>query len=132
MKEESFGLKTDVDVVSARLAVRDWAKEIGLSILDLTKVVTAVSELARNTVIYGGGGIMSLERVNDGRRNGLRVTFEDHGPGIPDIELAMVDGYSTGGSLGMGLPGARRLVDEFVVKSSSTAGTRIVILRWKP
>lgn len=131
LKEEVFGLRTDVDIVTARGAVRDWAREIGLSILDLTKVVTAASELARNTVTYGGGGIMSLEVVSNGARKGLRMTFEDRGPGIPDIERALVDGYSTGGSLGLGLPGAKRLVDEFAVKSSN-AGTSITILRWKP
>ena len=131
LKEESFALRTDIDVVTARQAVRDWAKEIGLSILDLTKVVTAASELARNTVTYGGGGIMSLEVVSNGARKGLRMTFEDQGPGIPDIERALVDGFSTGGSLGLGLPGAKRLVDEFAV-TSSTAGTSIRILRWKP
>ena len=131
LKEESFGLLTDVDVVTARQAVRDWAKDIGLSILDLTKVVTAASELARNTVTYGGGGTMSLEVVSNGARKGLRVTFEDHGPGIADVELALVNGYSTGGSLGLGLPGAKRLVDEFAVTTSG-AGTSITILRWKP
>ena len=131
VKEESFGLQTDVDVVIARQAVRDWAKEIGLSFLDLTKVVTAASEIARNTVTYGGGGIMSLEVVSNGARKGLRMRFDDQGPGIPDIERALVDGYSTGGSLGLGLPGAKRLVDEFAVKSSD-AGTSITILRWKP
>ena len=132
VKDEQFGLLSDMDVVGARQAVREWAKEIGLSVLDLTKVVTAASELARNTVVYGGGGSMSLEIVHDGGRKGLRVTFADRGPGIPDVERAMEDGFSTGGSLGMGLPGAKRLVDEFALTSSPECGTSVTILRWKP
>lgn len=132
VKDEAFSLQSDIDVVTARQAVRDWANEIGLSVTDLTKVVTAASELARNTVVYGGGGSMSLEIVHDGGRQGLRVTFEDRGPGIPDVDRAMEDGFSTGGSLGMGLPGAKRLVDEFALTSSPDCGTSVTILRWKP
>ena len=132
MKDEQFGLRSDIDVVAARQAVRDWAKEIGLSVLDLTKVVTAASELARNTVVYGGGGLMSLEIVRDGGRQGLRVTFEDRGPGIPDVDRAMQDGYTTGHGMGMGLPGAKRLVDEFALTTSPECGTSVTILRWKP
>jgi len=117
--------------VVARRRVSDWAQEIGLSVLDRTRVVTATSELARNTVVYGRGGVMSLEIVRDASRDGLRVTFEDHGPGIADVDRALVDGYSTGGSLGIGLPGARRLVNEFEMTSTVGVGTCVTIVRWK-
>ena len=127
-----FDLKTDRDVVTARREVSDWAREIGLSTLDRTKVVTAASELARNTVIYGQGGVMSLAVVRDRNREGLRLTFEDHGPGIADIPRALEDGYSTGGSMGIGLPGARRLVSEFELASTVGVGTCITVVRWKP
>jgi serine/threonine-protein kinase RsbT len=131
MKRAQFGLKTDVDIVSARRGVNDWAKDIGLSVLDRTRVVTAASELARNTVVYGRGGIMSLEVVRDRTREGLRLTFEDNGPGIPDIARALEDGYSTGKSMGIGLPGARRLVNEFTVTSTVGVGTCVTVIRWK-
>lgn len=126
-----FGLQSDVDVVAARRGVTEWAREIGLSILDRTRVVTAASELARNTVVYGRGGVMSLEIVRDGSREGLRLTFEDHGPGIADVDRALEDGYSTGGSMGIGLPGARRLVNEFALTSTPGVGTSVTIVRWK-
>lgn len=126
-----FGLQSDVDVVAARRGVTEWAREIGLSILDRTRVVTAASELARNTVVYGRGGVMSLEIVRDGSREGLRLTFEDHGPGIADVDRALEDGYSTGGSMGIGLPGARRLVNEFALTSTLGVGTSVTIVRWK-
>jgi serine/threonine-protein kinase RsbT len=132
LKLEQFTLKTDVDIVAARRGVSDAARSIGLSTLDRTKVVTAASELARNTVVYGRGGAMYLEIVRDGVKDGLRITFDDHGPGIPDLDRALQDGYSTGGSLGMGLPGARRLVNEFDVTSIVGAGTCVTIVRWKP
>ena len=127
-----YGIHSDVDVVAARRGVADWAKEIRLSLLDRTKVVTAASELARNTLIYGRGGVMSLEIVRDGRREGLRLTFADQGPGIADIERALEDGYSTGGGMGLGLPGARRLVNEFELTSTLGVGTSITIVRWRP
>ena len=127
-----FGLYSDGDVVAARRAVAEWAQEIRLSLLDRTKVATAASELARNTVIYGRGGVMSLEIVRDGRREGLRLTFEDQGPGIADIDRALEDGYSTGGGMGLGLPGARRLVNEFALTSTLGVGTSITIVRWRP
>jgi serine/threonine-protein kinase RsbT len=127
-----YGLRTDVDVVAARRGVTAWAQEMGFSTLDRTKVVTAASELARNTVVYGRGGVMSLEIVRDGVRDGLRVSFTDQGPGIPDIALALQDGFSTGGSLGLGLPGARRLVSEFELESTVGVGTCVTIVRWKP
>jgi serine/threonine-protein kinase RsbT len=132
VKVERFALGSDIDVVTARRGVSDWAREIGLSVLDRTKVVTAASELARNTVIYGGGGVMSLEIVRDGRREGLRAAFEDHGPGIADPDLALEDGYTTGGGMGNGLPGARRLVNDFELTSTVGVGTCITIVRWKP
>ena len=126
------GLRSDADVLVARRAVTAWAGEIGLTLFDRTKVVTAASELARNTVVYGGGGVMSLEIVRDGGRQGLRATFEDHGPGIVDIDRALEDGYSTGGGMGLGLPGARRLVNEFALTSTVGVGTCVTIVRWKP
>lgn len=131
VKVTRFGLRSDVDIVAARRGVTEWAKEIGLSVLDRTMVVTAASELARNTVIYGQGGVMALEILRDGSRAGLRLTFQDQGPGIADIDLALEDGYSTGGSMGIGLPGARRLVNEFQLTSTVGVGTCITIVRWK-
>ena len=127
-----YGLYSDVDVVAARRAVNDWAKEIRLSLLDRTKVVTAASELARNTVIYGRGGTMALEIVRDGIREGLRLTFDDHGPGIEDIDRALTDGYSTGGGMGLGLPGAKRLVNDFALTSTLGVGTSVTVVRWRP
>ena len=131
IKLTRFGLQSDLDIVAARRGVSDGAKEVGLSVLDRTKVVTAASEIARNTVVYGKGGDMSVEIVRDGVRDGLRLVFEDQGPGIADIDRALEDGFSTGGSLGMGLPGARRLVNEFAVTSTVGVGTRVTIVRWK-
>jgi serine/threonine-protein kinase RsbT len=119
------------DVVRVRQAVRDAAVELGFSIVDQTKVVTAASELARNTYIYGGGGTVRLELLNSNGRNGLRLVFDDDGPGIPDIETAMRDGYTTGTGLGMGLGGARRLVSEFEIESKPTGGTRVIATRWR-
>jgi serine/threonine-protein kinase RsbT len=130
-REACFDLKTDVDVVVARRGVRDWAAELGLTMLDLTKVVTAASELARNAVVHGGGGRMCLQVVRQDSRQGLRVTFSDKGPGIPEIELAMKDGYTTGAGMGMGLPGAKRLVNEFDLSSTPSEGTVVTIVRWK-
>jgi serine/threonine-protein kinase RsbT len=131
-RQELFPLNSDVDVVAARLGVRDWARHIGLSVLDLTKVVTAASELARNAVIHGGGGEMLLEIVQRGGRDGLRATFRDRGPGIPEVDLAMKDGYTSGGGMGIGLPGARRLVNEFDLATTPGEGTSVTIVRWKP
>lgn len=130
-REACFELKSDVDVVIARRGVRDWAADLGLTMLDLTKVVTAASELARNAVVHGGGGMMCLQVVRQADRQGLRVTFRDHGPGIPQIELAMKDGYSTGRGMGIGLPGAKRLVNEFDLSSTPSEGTMVTIVRWK-
>jgi serine/threonine-protein kinase RsbT len=131
-KQACFELRSDIDVVLARRGVSNWARELGLTILDLTRVVTAASELARNTVVHGGGGVMCLQVVRQAQRQGLRVTFQDHGPGIPAIDLAMKDGYTTGGGMGIGLPGAKRLVDDFHLSSTPSEGTCVTIVRWKP
>jgi serine/threonine-protein kinase RsbT len=119
------------DVVRVRQLVRAAAAEIRLSLVDQTKVVTAASELARNTLVHGGGGVARIDRVTSAvGRVGLRVTFADHGPGIPDISLALTDGWTTGTGLGLGLSGARRLVDEFELESAPGAGTTIVMTKW--
>lgn len=130
-REAHFELRSDLDVVVARRGVREWAADMGLTMLDLTKVVTAASELARNAVVHGGGGMMCLQMVRQAGRQGLRVTFRDHGPGIPQVELAMKDGYTTGSGMGLGLPGARRLVNEFDLSSTPSTGTLVTIVRWK-
>ena len=130
-KEESFELRSPADVTAARRGVREWARELDLSVLDLTKVVTAASELARNAVVHGGGGVMCLQVVRAGHRQGLRVIFKDQGKGIGDIDLAMKDGYTSGGGMGIGLPGARRLVNEFDLSSTPSEGTCVTIVRWK-
>jgi serine/threonine-protein kinase RsbT len=124
-------LRSGSDVVSVRQVVRTWAIEAGFSLVDQTKMVTAASELARNTVDYGGGGMVRLELISDGIRRGLRVAFEDQGPGIPDIDKALTDHFTTGTGLGLGLGGARRLVNEFNINSRVGEGTRVVITRWK-
>ena len=131
VKEQTVPVRTEQDVVGARQIVRQWAEELRFSLVDQTKLVTAASELARNTVLYGGGGTMRLEILNEGVRNGLRLVFEDKGPGIEDVDLALKDGYTTGSGLGLGLGGARRLVNEFEIQSKPGAGTRVAITRWK-
>jgi serine/threonine-protein kinase RsbT len=130
VSSESIPLASEPDVVVARRRVRETASTIGLSLVDQTKVVTAASELARNTLIYGGGGTMQLESLN-GPRLGIRLTFQDEGPGIPDIELALRDGFTTGSGLGLGLGGTKRLVNEFQIESRVGEGTKVVITRWK-
>lgn len=130
-KSERIAIRSEADVVTLRQQVRRWAAEINFSIVDQTKLVTAASELARNTVVYGGGGTAVLELLHDTVRKGVRITFEDQGPGIPDISLALRDGYTTGGGLGLGLGGAKRLVNEFTIHSQPGQGTRIVVARWK-
>jgi serine/threonine-protein kinase RsbT len=130
-KDERADIRTEDQVVRVRQMVRQWATELGFSLVDLTKFVTAASELARNTVIHGGGGTVDVQVLqNDGRR-GLRVVFQDEGPGIGDLELAMRDGYTTGNGLGLGLSGARRLVNDFEIDSRPGEGTRVAITRWK-
>jgi serine/threonine-protein kinase RsbT len=119
------------DIVLGRQAVRRMAQELGFSLVDQTKIVTAASELARNALVYGGGGVLKWEVLKAGVRDGLRLTFEDRGPGIPNLELAMTDGWTSGNGLGMGLTGARRLVNEFEINSTVGVGTRVTIVRWK-
>jgi serine/threonine-protein kinase RsbT len=128
---ESLPITKSHHVVIVRQAVRRHAVALGFSLVDQTKIVTAASELARNTVDYGGGGTVCLELMTEGIRRGVRVTFQDQGPGIPDIEKAMQDHYTTGNGLGLGLGGAKRLVNEFDITSRVGEGTRVVITRWK-
>jgi serine/threonine-protein kinase RsbT len=130
-RTERLAIRSSDDVVKVRQQTRIGAVEAGLSLVDQTKVITAASELARNTLDYGGGGELTLEVVEDGARRGVRLTFEDHGPGIPDIQLALKDGYSTGSGLGLGLSGARRLSNDFSLESKVGVGTKIIIARWK-
>ena len=118
--------------MAARRVVTEMANEVGFGTLDRTKIVTAASELARNTVLHGRGGVMQVEMVREGIRAGLRLTFDDTGPGIADLGLAMQDGYSTGKGMGLGLPGARRLCSEFALTTSVGVGTTVTVVRWKP
>lgn len=132
IKTDTLPIRSDEDVVRVRQKVRLWATELLFSLVEQTKVVTAASELARNALIHGGGGEAILEVLAEGpRRKGLRLTFQDNGPGIPDLERAMTDGYTTGDGLGLGLSGARRLSNEFEIDSKVGMGTRITITRWK-
>lgn len=130
-KPETMSIQSSGDVVLVRQAVRHFAVAIGFGLVDQTKIVTAASELARNTLDYGGGGTVMLETLQVGGRQGLRLIFEDQGPGIPDIEMALKDGFTTGRGLGMGLSGAKRLASEFEIESTVGKGTRITIVRWK-
>ena len=131
IRHETLPLEAPEDVVRARQMVRDWAIQIGFSLVEQTKIVTAASELARNVLHHAQGGEMKIEALNDHLRRGLRLTFEDRGPGIPDLELAMRDGYTSGGGLGLGLGGAKRLSSEFEIASRPGEGTRVMIVRWK-
>jgi serine/threonine-protein kinase RsbT len=125
-------VRSGEDVVKVRQVVRALAMDLGFSLVDQTKVITAASELARNTLTYGGGGEVRIERLHDGpKRAGLRLTFEDRGPGISNIDLALTDGYTTGKGLGLGLNGARKLSHEFDIWSQPGVGTRVTIARWK-
>ncbi len=130
-REGAIPLGTQQDIVASRQVVRKLAQELGFSLVDQTKMVTATSELSRNTLIYGGGGEMRWEVLVNGTRQGLRVHFEDHGPGIPDVEAAMTDGWSSGSGLGLGLSGSKRLVNEFEIRTAVGAGTCVTITRWK-
>ncbi|MBB5111026.1 ATP-binding protein [Micromonospora echinospora] len=123
-------IRSDEDVVRVRQLVRTTAVAVRLTLVDQTKLVTAASELARNTLIYGGGGRAEVSTVSDGRRRGVRILFADEGPGIPDLDLALTDGYTTGGGLGLGLSGARRLVDDFDIQTAVGEGTRITVTKW--
>lgn len=130
-RTEELKLAESMDVVHVRQTVRAWMVEKGFGLVDQTKMVTAASELARNAVDYAGGGVARLEQLVEGARVGLRITFTDHGPGIPDLELALTDGYTTGNGLGMGLGGSRRLVNEFAIESSPGQGTVVTVTRWR-
>ena len=130
-RNEAFEVRSANDIVRVRQRVREWAVEAGFSLVDQTKIVTATSELARNTVEHGGGGTARVELLADGIRRGLRLTCEDKGPGIADIQLALKDGFTSRGGLGLGLGGARRLVNEFAIESRPGEGTRVTITRWK-
>ena len=128
---ERLEIRGSEDVVRVRQRVRALAVESGLSLVDQTKIVTAASELARNTLDYGGGGEVRMEVVSDGGRRGVRLVFEDRGPGIPDIQTALRDGFTSGSGLGLGLGGARRLCNEFSIESKVGEGTKVAITRWK-
>ena len=131
IKRETLPIRAEVDLVHVRRAVKAWSTDLRFSTLDQTKMVTAASELSRNTLIYGGGGNAILELVEDYGRRGLRLVFEDQGPGIADIEKAMTDGYTTGRGLGLGLGGSKRLVNDFDLVSRPGEGTRVSVTRWK-
>jgi serine/threonine-protein kinase RsbT len=131
VKHELMPLKNSNDVVLARQKVRQWAIELRFSLVDQTKLVTAASELARNTLDHGKGGQMSIESLNSGPRAGLRLVFTDQGPGIPDLEQALKDGFTTGSGMGLGLGGSKRLVNEFSIQSEVGKGTEVSVVRWK-
>jgi serine/threonine-protein kinase RsbT len=131
LKADVLPIRTASDVVTVRQVARTWCVEQGLSLVDQTKFVTAASELARNTLDYGGGGSARIEALQEGIRRGVRLTFEDHGPGIADVSRALQDGYTTGTGMGLGLGGARRLVNDFTIESAVGVGTKVMIARWK-
>jgi serine/threonine-protein kinase RsbT len=128
--DETMPLRTSDDVVRARQAVRARAVTAGFSLVDQTKLVTAASEIGRNAVDYGGGGTLRIEVVNNGGHRGVRLTFADQGPGIADLTQAMKDGYTSGGGLGLGLGGAKRLCNEFAIRSAPGQGTVVTLARW--
>lgn len=131
LKRDLQHLNNSNDVLIARQKVRQWATELRFSLVDQTKLVTAASELARNALEHGKGGVMTLESVANGAKTGLRLVFEDHGPGIPDIELALKDGFTSGSGLGLGLGGSKRLVNDFGIESEVGKGTKITVVRWR-
>jgi serine/threonine-protein kinase RsbT len=131
IRSDKLPVASDADVVTVRQRVRALAVESGFSLVDQTKIVTAASELARNTVVHGGGGTAEIEMLAEGGRRGLRLTFRDHGPGIADVEAAMRNGFTTGGGLGLGLGGARRLSNAFEIQSRPGEGTVVRITRWR-
>ena len=130
-KTDSLPILSSTDIVLIRQEVRKWSGELAFSLVDQTKMITAASELARNSLDYGGGGVVVLELIQDGGKRGLRLTFEDKGPGIADIERALTDGFTTGKGMGLGLGGAKRLVNAFEIASRVGEGTRVTITRWK-
>ena len=129
-KDDTVPIRSSEDIVRVRQAVRNWAIDLGFGLVDQTKLVTAASELARNTVNYGGGRTVRMGALSNASHLGLQLTFEDHGPGIADVESALRDGYTTGSGLGLGLGGARRLANEFEIESHPGEGTRVRIIRW--
>lgn len=129
--EEKLEIRSSEDIVRVRQIVRSWAVKLGLNLVDQTKIVTAASEIARNTLDYGKGGTVTVEALVAGIRQGLRLTFEDHGPGIADLALAMKDGFTSGSGLGLGLSGAKRLSSEFDLQSKVGEGTRVTLIRWR-
>jgi serine/threonine-protein kinase RsbT len=131
LKGETLPLKTSNDVVLARQKVRQWAIELRFTLVDQTKLVTAASELARNTLDHGRGGQMTIESLTNGTRSGLRLTFEDKGPGIANIEQALKDGFTSANGMGLGLGGSKRLVNEFSIQSEVGKGTRVEVARWR-
>jgi serine/threonine-protein kinase RsbT len=131
VKQDTVPILTSADVVLARQKVRQWALELKFTLVDQTKLVTAASELARNALDHGKGGQMLIEHVENSVRNGLKLVFEDRGPGIPDIEAALRDGFTTGGGMGLGLGGSKRLVNDFHIESAPGKGTRVTVVRWK-
>jgi serine/threonine-protein kinase RsbT len=131
LNKDSMRIEKEQDVVPFRGRVKEYAVKIGMSLVNQTKLITAASELVRNMLKYGGGGVTLIEVISQGRDNGIRLTFVDKGPGIKDIPLAMKDGYSSGKSLGIGLPGTKRLVNEFDIKSTPGEGTTVCIIKWK-
>jgi len=131
VRDEQVSVRSEDEVVRVRQFAREWAISLGFGLVDQTKIVTAASELARNTILHGGGGAMRLEMLDEGARRGLRLTFEDQGPGIVDIEQALKDGFTTGSGLGLGLSGSRRLMSEFAISSQAGLGTRITTVRWR-
>lgn len=130
-RTERLAIRSSEDVVTVRRQTRILAVAAGLGLVDQTKIVTAASELARNTLDYGGGGEVCMEVIENGSRRGVRLAFEDHGPGIPDIQAALKDGFTTGSGLGLGLGGSRRLANEFSIESKVGVGTKVTIVRWK-
>lgn len=130
-KTETAPIKNDSDVVAVRQKVRTWAIEIKFSLVDQTKIVTAASELARNTLEHGKGGELELAVVENGMRTGLQLKFSDNGPGIPDIKQALTDGFTTGQGMGLGLGGSKRLMNEFEINSRPGGGTTVTVIRWK-
>jgi serine/threonine-protein kinase RsbT len=130
-KDETMPVRTSDDVVRVRQAVRAHAVGAGFSLVDQTKIITAASEIARNTVDYGGGGTLRIEVLREGVRRGIRLTFADQGPGIPDLEKALTDGFTSGGGLGLGLSGAKRLSNDFEITSAPGQGTTVMLARWR-
>ena len=131
LSRDTLPIRSTSDVVAVRRVVRQFAIDLGFSLVEQTKIVTAASEITRNTLEYGGGGVVSIEALQSGLRYGLKMVFEDEGPGIPDIDRALSDGYSTGKGLGLGLGGTKRLVTEFQIRSEIDKGTSITIIKWK-